>query len=172
MTLTSQKNQTNFRRSRMFIPDPRSWYFSIPDPGSPKQQNFADLGCLSRIPDPDFFPPQIPETGSNNNKKGDKNYNKQNVTKCNLFSFQTGTGTGTGTGTVQNSQKYGLGIRDRKTLITDPGCGYRGQKGQGPRIRNTENLSSANYGYLFVWQIKKILWKIFWPELKKKLTQD
>jgi len=79
-----------------------------------------------------------------------------------LFSFQTGTGT------VQNSQNYGLGIRDRKTLITDPGCGYRGEKGQGSQIRSTENLSSANYGYLFVWQIKKITLENFLARIKEK----
>jgi hypothetical protein len=55
---------------------------SLPDP-DPEQSNHqgfelgsetpgtsvADPGCLSRIPDPDFYPSRIPDPGSKNSKK-------------------------------------------------------------------------------------------------------
>ena len=48
------------------IPDP--WVKKAPDPGSgyatPVPDSVADPGCLSRIPDPDFYPSRIPDPGS------------------------------------------------------------------------------------------------------------
>ncbi len=36
---------------------------------SHKKTSVADLGCLSRIPDPDFYPSRIPDAGSKNSNK-------------------------------------------------------------------------------------------------------
>jgi ankyrin repeat protein len=33
--------------------------------------SIADPGCLSRIPDPDFYPPRISDPGSKNSNKGE-----------------------------------------------------------------------------------------------------
>ena len=38
---------------------------------------------------------------------------------------------------VTSAQQYGLGIQDLEKIISDPGCGSRGQKNTGSRIRNT-----------------------------------
>ncbi len=37
----------------------------------------ADPGCLSRIPDPDFYPSRIPDPGSRIPDPGSKNSNKR-----------------------------------------------------------------------------------------------
>jgi hypothetical protein len=41
----------------------------------------ADPGCLSRIPDPDFYPSRIPDLGSRIPDPGSKNSNKKTGVK-------------------------------------------------------------------------------------------
>jgi hypothetical protein len=36
----------------------------IPQKNNTENTSVADLGCLSRIPDPDFYPSRIPDPGS------------------------------------------------------------------------------------------------------------
>ncbi len=115
----------------------------------------ADLGCLSRIPDPDFYPSR---SGSRISDPGSKNSNKREVKKICYHTFFVVTNI-----TKLNirlffkclrkkfaifkellkflpkkisicSQIYGFGIRDPgKKPIPDPGS--RRQKGTGSRIR-------------------------------------
>jgi hypothetical protein len=115
----------------------------------------ADPGCLSRIPDPDFYPSRIPDPGSKNSNKKEGCKKKFCHTflcshKClkieNYFSFEVlKKKFGPIFKEIWNflpkklslsSQKYGFGIRDPgsgKKLFPDPGS--RGQKGTGSRIR-------------------------------------
>ncbi len=87
MTLTSHKKPNKFCRSGMLIPDPGFWYFSIPDPGSPKQQNLQIWDVYpSRIW---FFPPRIPDPRYKIRQKRGKISNKQSltITKLKLIFF-------------------------------------------------------------------------------------
>ncbi len=109
----------------------------------------ADPGCLSRIPDPEFYPSRIPDPGSRiqdpktaTKERGEKkfvvipffvatnfiqNYFSFDMLKKKIWAnFQR----------IMNffpkkwslsSQKYGIGIRETIKLIPDPGS--RGQKG-------------------------------------------
>jgi hypothetical protein len=51
----------------------------------------ADPGCLSRIPDPDFYPSRIPDPKTATKERGEKNffvipfYLASNVTKLNII---------------------------------------------------------------------------------------
>ncbi len=57
------------------------------------KSSVADPGCLSRIPDPDFYPSRIPDLGSKNSNKerGEKKlvgipfYVATNFTKLNII---------------------------------------------------------------------------------------
>ncbi len=103
------------------------------------------------IPDPDFYPPRIPDLGSRILDPGSKNSNKregwkkisQNWTFINFWNvyekiwanFQRTIVLFTQKLSLC-SQKYGFGIRDpgiRKKPIPDPGS--RGQQSTGSRIR-------------------------------------
>jgi hypothetical protein len=119
----------------------------------------ADPGCLSRIPDPDFYPSRIPDLGSRIQKQQQKSEVKKiscHTFLCshkfhkivNYFSFKELKKK-----IWANFQKiielftkkivkklliYGLGIRDPVSEIRDPEktySGSRGQKGTGSRIR-------------------------------------
>ncbi len=87
MTLTSHNKSQQSLQIRDVYPESRIVIFFHPGSRISEATNFADLGCLSWIPDPDFFPPRIPDLRSDNNKKGGKNYNKQNVTKAKFIFF-------------------------------------------------------------------------------------
>ena len=122
----------------------------------------ADPGCLSRIPDPDFYPSRIPDPGSRipdpktaTKDRGEKNsfvkpfFVATNFTKLNIILFLICWRKKFGPIFQEllkflpkklspSPQKYGFGIRDprsgiRKKPIPDPGS--RGQKGTGSRIR-------------------------------------
>ncbi len=113
----------------------------------------ADPGCLSRIPDPDFYPSRIPNPKTATKERGEKNcyhtfFVVTNFTKLNLILFLKCRRKKFGTifkelskflpkKFSQSSQKYEFGIRDPEK--TYPGS--RGQKGTGSRIqiRNTAN---------------------------------
>jgi hypothetical protein len=41
---------------------------------SPEYVSVADPGCLSRIPDPDFYPFRIPDTKTSTKERGGKNF--------------------------------------------------------------------------------------------------
>ncbi len=63
---------TFMRKEKDPEPDPHLWLMDPDlDPGGPKTcgSSVADPGCLSRIPDPDFFPSWIPDLGSKNSNK-------------------------------------------------------------------------------------------------------
>ncbi len=115
----------------------------------------ADPGCLSRIPDPDFYPSRIPNPGSKNSNKIEgwkknllsylfcshkshkieNNFIFKNAEEKILANFQKDFLLKY---LSVSSQKYGVGIQvPVKTYsgfrIPDPGS--RGQKGTGSRIR-------------------------------------
>jgi hypothetical protein len=48
----------------------------ISDPGSKnsKKSSVADPGCLSRIPDPDFYPSRIPDPKTATQERGEKKF--------------------------------------------------------------------------------------------------
>ncbi len=139
----------------------------IRDPGSgalltPGSGSVADPGCLSRIPDPDFYPSRIPDPGSRIPDPGSKTATKDrgekifcqtifvatNFPKLNIILFLTCWRKKFGPIFQEllkflskrlspGPQKYGFGIRDprsgiRKKPIPDPES--RGQKGTGSRI--------------------------------------
>jgi hypothetical protein len=96
----------------------------------------ADPGCLSRIPDPDFYPSRISDTESKNSNKreGSKNICCHNILCSNKFHkianyFSFGVLKKKLWANFQRIiKKYGFGIRDprfgiRKNLfrIPDPG---------------------------------------------------
>jgi hypothetical protein len=39
---------------------------------TPVANSVADPGCFSRIPDPDFYPSQVPDPGSKNGNKRER----------------------------------------------------------------------------------------------------
>jgi hypothetical protein len=51
----------------------------------------ADPGCLSRIPDPDFYPSRIPDPKTGRKERGEKNFFVKhffvatNFTKCKII---------------------------------------------------------------------------------------
>ncbi len=131
----------------------------------------ADPGCLSRIPDPDFYPSRISDPGSRIQKQQQKTGVKififfkpffvaTNFTKLNIILFLICWRKKFGpifqellkflpTKLSPSPQKYGFGIWDprsgiRKKPIPDPGS--RGQKGTGSRIRirNTVFMSKSS----------------------------
>ncbi len=122
----------------------------------------ADPGCLSRIPDPDFYPSRILDLGSRiqkqQQKRGVKKIFCQTISCSHKFhkteysfifdmlkkkiwpNFPRIIVVFTQK-ISPSPQKNGFGIRDpgseiRKKPIPDPGS--RGQKGTGSRIRNTD----------------------------------
>ncbi len=112
--------------SRMFIPDPRSWFLSIPDLGSriQKQQRKQRRMKKNLVVLPLFVAPNITKFKiilflSRWRKK--LLVNLQIIIK--LFSQKLSL----------SFQKYGFGIRDKTVL--DPGS--RGKKKPGSQIRNT-----------------------------------
>jgi hypothetical protein len=60
----------------MFISDVSGFFSSrIPDPGVKKAPDpLADPGCLSRIPDPDFYPSRIPDPKTATKERGEKRF--------------------------------------------------------------------------------------------------
>jgi hypothetical protein len=114
------------------------------------KSSVADSGCLSLIPDPDFYPTRIPDPKTARKERREKNLLLHlflvdtNFTKIvNYFIFELFKNQIWAN--VQrmielfiqklspSSQKYGFGIWDpRKTY---PGPQTRGQKGTGSRIR-------------------------------------
>jgi hypothetical protein len=120
----------------------------------------ADPGCLSRIPDPDFYPSRIPDLGSRIQKQHQKRGVKKNCCHT-LFSSHKFHKT-------ENYYVFELlkkkiwanfqriielfmqkiVIKLSKIWFWDPGSkirdpektysGSRGQKGTGSRIRNTD----------------------------------
>ncbi len=86
-----------------------------------QNSSVADPGCLSRIPDPDFYPSRISDPGSRIPDPGSKNSNKrERWKKFVIILFFV----------VTNFEKFGFGIRDprsgiRKKPIPDPGSEIR-----------------------------------------------
>jgi hypothetical protein len=116
----------------------------------------ADPGCLSRIPDPDFYPSRIPDPKTATKERGEKNfvvipfYVATNFTKLNIIlvevlkkkiwaNFQRIIELFTHK-IVTSSQK--IWVRDpgsgiQKKPIPDPGS--RGQKGTESRIPDPQH---------------------------------
>jgi hypothetical protein len=121
----------------------------------------ADPGCLSRIPDPDFYPSRIPNLGSRipdpkttTKERGEKKlvvitfYVATNFTKLqiilvlsaeekNLANFQRNYRTFYPKKLSISSQKYGLGSGKNLFRIPDPGVKKAPDPGSRIRIRNT-----------------------------------
>jgi hypothetical protein len=101
----------------------------------------ADPGCLSRIPDPDFYPSRVLNPGSRipDPGPGTNNSNQRGRGKffCPTFFCSHKYHK------IENYYMFELGLQGfgswdtiswiRKNPIPDPG--YRGQKGTGSRIR-------------------------------------
>jgi hypothetical protein len=98
----------------------------------------ADPGCLSRIPDPDFYPSRIPDVGSQIQKQQQKRGVKKkfvipffvatNFAKLNIILFLKCQTKKFGPIFKEllkflpqklSSQKYGFGIRDPRSGIRD-----------------------------------------------------
>ncbi len=130
------------------------WFSTVPLSG------VADPGCLSRIPDPDFYPSRIPDPKTATKERGEKNllschflwpqisqylklfFCRNILTKIIWANFQRIVDLFY----LKNCQKalnnMGLGFDIRDPKKTYPGS--RGQKGTGSRIRirNTASESS------------------------------
>ncbi len=52
-----------------------------------KKPSVADPGCLSRIPDPDFYPSRIPEPKTATKERGEKSFVATNITKLKNILF-------------------------------------------------------------------------------------
>ncbi len=118
----------------------------------------ADPGCLSRIPDPDFYPSQIPDPKTATKERGEKNLlshlscsHKINIVE-NYFIFEmlkkkVWPNFQRIIELFTKNMSLGSGIRDR-----DPGSGsrkkpipdprFRSQKSTGSRIRIRNTASS------------------------------
>jgi hypothetical protein len=117
----------------------------------------ADPGCLSRIPDPDFYPSRISDPGSKNSNKreGWKKICCHNFLCSHKFhkiayyfsfyvlkkkiwaNFQRIIKLFTQK-IVNNSQNYGFGIPGSGKPIPDPGVKKAPDPGSRIRIRNTD----------------------------------
>jgi hypothetical protein len=106
-----------------------------------RSTSVADPRCLSRIPDPDFYPSRIPDTGSKNSNKREvkKIFVAQISQNCklfyfyaeekNLFLFSKNNITFYPKYCHLALKNMGLGSGIRKKPIPDPGS--RGRKGTG-----------------------------------------
>ncbi len=112
----------------------------------------ADPGCLSRIPDPDFYPSRISDPGSKNSSKregwkkicGQTIFVATNFAKLNIILFWIRWRKKFGP-IFQESfnflpkklspspQKYGFGIRDPRSGIRDREKTYSGSRIQGSK---------------------------------------
>jgi hypothetical protein len=54
----------------------------------PALTSVANLGCLSRIPDPDFYPSRIPDSKTGTKERGEKNIIFETLKKKFLANFQ------------------------------------------------------------------------------------
>jgi hypothetical protein len=122
----------------------------------------ADPGCLSQIPDPDFYPSRIPDPKTATKERGEKKlvvitfYVATNFNKLqNYFSFEVLKKK-----IWANFQRIielftqKMVTKLSKIWIWDPGCGIRkkpipdpgsrGQKGTGSRIRIRKLLVRLN----------------------------
>ncbi len=107
----------------------------------------ADPGCLSRIPDPDFYPSQIPDLGSRIQKQQQKRgvkkiflhtfYVATNFTKLNIILVLKCRRKKVWANFQRIIELFTQKIVTKlsKIWVRDPGS--RGQKGTGSRIRNT-----------------------------------
>jgi hypothetical protein len=97
----------------------------------------ADSGCLSLIPDLNFFPSQIPDLGSRISDLGSKNSNKREGSKYVIQPFleKILKLSSQKKIVIKHSKIWVCGPRSGILIkhITDPGS--RGQKGTGSRIR-------------------------------------
>ncbi len=101
----------------------------------------ADPGCLSQIPDPDFYPSRIPDLGS---RIPDPKTAMIDIGEKNLLSYL-----------FFGSQKYGFGIRDPgsgKNLfrIPDPGDKKAPDPGSGSATLKIFLLKVTVYRVFFI----------------------
>ncbi len=119
----------------------------------------ADPGCLSRIPDPDFYPSRIPDPKTATKERGEKKFFVKNFfvatnfTKCKIILFMNCSRKKFGPNFKElwnflpktlslRSEKYEFGIRDPRSginpfRIPDPGVKKAPDPGSRIRIRNT-----------------------------------
>jgi hypothetical protein len=105
-------------------------------------EGVADPGCLSRIPDPDFYPSRIPDLGS----RIQKQQQKRGVKKICCHTFFCSHKL------TLSSQKYGFRIRDRgsgKNLfrIPNPGVKKALDPGSGSATLLIELVFLNQYGH-------------------------
>jgi hypothetical protein len=149
--------------------DSRQWPDQVRQ-GTEEGSSVADLGCLSRLPDPDFYPSRIPEPGSRISDLGSRIQKKEGWKKffchtflCshkshkieNYFSFEVlKTKIWANFQRIieffpkklsLSSQKYGFGIRDPGSEIQDPGSGIR-DPGSGIRKKPISDPRSRIQG--------------------------
>jgi hypothetical protein len=107
----------------------------------------ADQGCLSRIPDPDFYPSRIPDPKTGTKEKGEKkivvipffqffcSHKFHNIVNYFIFEMLKKK-------IWANFQKYGFGIRDPRSgknlfRIPNPEVKKAPDTGSQIRLRNT-----------------------------------
>jgi hypothetical protein len=121
----------------------------------------ADPGCLSRIPDPDFYPSRIPDPKTATKERGEKKFDvipfyvATNFTKLYIILVLKCWRKKCGPifKELQNflpkklslsSQKYGFGIRDPEKTYS--GSRIQGSKRPRIRIRNTGGWKDPDPG--------------------------
>ncbi len=117
------------------------WYFT--------ESSVADPGCLSRIPDPDFYPSRISDPGSKNSKKREgwkKNFCHNffvatNFTKLHIILVLMKKKIWANFQTILKLFTQKIVNKLSKIWIWDPGS--RGQKGTGSWIRNTDRKTMS-----------------------------
>ncbi len=98
----------------------------------------ADPGCLSRIPDPDFYPSRIPDPKTATKDRGEKNFFCQTMLKKKIW---------TNFPRIIEVFTQKIVTKPSKTWVWDPGS--RGQKGTGSRILDPDpqHCSQQNQPY-------------------------
>jgi hypothetical protein len=99
----------------------------------------ADPGCLSRIPDPDFYPSRIPDPKTATKERGEKKFVvitffvATNFTKLQIILVLKKKKN-----LCQFSKNYRIFYpKNCQQKLSKTYSGSRGQKGTGSRIRNT-----------------------------------
>ncbi len=132
------------------------------------QSSVADPGCLSRFPDPDFYPSRIPDPKTATKERDEKNIFCHTIFCSHKFhknvnylifemlkkiiwaNFQRIIELFYQKKLSISSEKYGFGIQDPEKTYS----GSRGRKGTGSRIQNTaaELLIRADFFLCVSWQ--------------------
>jgi hypothetical protein len=129
----------------------------VADPDPSVKSSVADPGCLSWIPNPDFYPSRIPDPKTATKDRGEKKFFVKpffvatfhkteyyfifDMLKKKLAQFSKNYSSFNPKNCHQALKNMGLGSGIRKKPILD--LGSRGQKGTGSRIRINNTVKSA-----------------------------